>query len=227
MRTVTRATSSADHLPAAVAKQVHERFGVRIAAGYGLTETAGTICLDDPLNPVLNTVGRPLGDTQLRLVDDEGDEAEPGDPAEIWVRGPSVFGGYVGTFADVPAVTSDGWYRTGDVGVVGDDGRLMIVDRLKDVIIVGGFNVTPSEVEDVLLRHPMVSAALVVGEADDRSGERVVAYVVPRPGAAVDAAVLISHCADHVARYKVPARIVLRDDLPTTLTGKPVRRLLS
>jgi long-chain acyl-CoA synthetase len=227
MRTVTRATSSAAHLPADVAKHVRERFGVRIAAGYGLTETAGTIFLDDAVDPLLNTVGRPLGDTELRLVDDEGDEAEPGDPAEVWVRGPSVFSGYVGAFADVAAVTSDGWYRTGDVGVLADDGRLMIVDRLKDVIIVGGFNVTPSEVEDVLLRHPMVSAALVVGETDDRSGERVVAYVVPRPGAAIDTAVLISHCADHVARYKVPARIELRDDLPTTPTGKTVRRLLS
>ena len=227
MRTVTRATSSAAHLPPEVAKHVRERFGVRIAAGYGLTETAGTICLDDPLDPLLNTVGRPLGETEIRLLDDDGDEAEPGDPAEIWVRGPSVFSGYVGTFADVGAITPDGWYRTGDVGVLADDGRLMIVDRLKDVIIVGGFNVTPSEVEDVLLTHPMVSSALVVGEADERSGERVVAYVVPRAGVAVDAAVLISHCADHVARYKVPARIEVRDDLPTTPTGKTVRRLLS
>ncbi len=227
MRTVTRATSSAAHLRADVARQVRERFGVRIAAGYGLTETAGTICLDDPVDPLLNTVGHPLGGTELRLVDDDGDEAEPGDPAEIWVRGPSVFSGYVGAFADVPALTPDGWYRTGDVGVLADDGRLMIVDRLKDVIIVGGFNVTPSEVEDVLLAHPMVSAALVVGEADDRSGERVVAYVVPRPGAGTDTDVLIAHCADHVARYKVPARIELRDDLPTTNTGKTVRRLLS
>jgi long-chain acyl-CoA synthetase len=227
MRTVTRATSSAAHLPPEVALRIRDRFGVRIAAGYGLTETSGTVCLDDAADPHLNTVGRPLGETELRLVDDDGDEALLGDPAEIWVRGPSVFGGYVGDFADVPAVTADGWYHTGDVGVLGDDGRLMIVDRVKDVIIVGGFNVTPSEVEDVLLRHPMVAAALVIGEADDRSGERVVAHVVPRPGATVDVAELISHCASQVARYKVPSRVVLRDDLPTTSTGKTVRRLLS
>jgi long-chain acyl-CoA synthetase len=227
LRTVTRATSSAAHLPPEVAMHVRERFGVRIAAGYGLTETAGTICLDDPLDPLLNTVGRPLGATELRLVDEDGDEAEPGDPGEILVRGPSVFSGYVGGHADGTAVLEGGWYRTGDIGVLADDGRLMIVDRLKDVIIVGGFNVTPSEVEDVLLTHPMVSAALVVGEADERSGERVVAYVVPRGGATVDAPVLISHCADHVARYKVPTRIEIRADLPTTPTGKTVRRLLS
>jgi long-chain acyl-CoA synthetase len=116
--------------------------------------------------------------------------------------------------------------RTGDIGVLADDGRLMIVDRVKDVIIVGGFNVTPTEVEDVLLLHPTVSAALVVGEPDDRSGERVVAYVVPRAGASVDAAALVEHCAAHVARYKVPARIEVRDDVPTTTSGKTVRRLL-
>ena len=207
---------------------MRERFGVRIAAGYGLTETAGTICLDDPLDPLLNTVGRPLGDTELRLVDDEGDEAEQGDPAEIWVRGPSVFSGYVGAFADVPALTPDGWYRTGDVGVLADDGRLMIVDRLKDVIIVGGFNVTPSEVEDVLLdasdglgaRSSSARPTTAPASASWRTW-----CLAPVP--TVDTAVLISHCADHVARYKVPARIELRDDLPTTNTGKTVRRLLS
>jgi long-chain acyl-CoA synthetase len=226
MRTVTRATSSAAHLPPDVAERVRRRFGVSIAAGYGLTETAGTICLDDPLDPVLNTVGCPLGDTELRLVDDDGEDAEPGDPAEIWVRGPSVFAGYFGAFADHIVHEPGGWLRTGDIGVLADDGRLMIVDRVKDVIIVGGFNVTPTEVEDVLLLHRTVSAALVVGEPDDRSGERVVAYVVPRAGASVDAAALVEHCTAHVARYKVPARIEVRDDVPTTTSGKTVRRLL-
>jgi long-chain acyl-CoA synthetase len=226
MRTVTRATSSAAHLPPDVAERVQRRFGVRIAAGYGLTETAGTICLDDPLDPVLNTVGRPLGSTELRLVDDDGEDAEPGDPAEIWLRGPSVFAGYVGAFADDIVLEPGGWLRTGDIGVLADDGRLMIVDRVKDVIIVGGFNVTPTEVEDVLLLHPTVSAALVVGEADERSGERVVAYVVPHAGASIDAAALVEHCAAHVARYKVPVRIEVRDDVPTTSSGKTVRRLL-
>jgi long-chain acyl-CoA synthetase len=226
MRTVTRATSSAAHLPPDVAERVHERFGVRIAAGYGLTETAGTICLDDPLDPVLNTVGRPLGATEIRLVDEDGEEAEPGDPAEIWLRGPSIFSGYVGANAVEAALGPGGWCRTGDIGVLADDGRLMIVDRAKDVIIVGGFNVTPTEVEDVLLLHPTVSAALVVGEPDDRSGERVVAYVVARAGATVDAVVLIEHCAAHVSRYKVPARIEVRDDVPMTTSGKTVRRLL-
>jgi long-chain acyl-CoA synthetase len=226
MRTVTRATSSAAHLPPDVAERIRERFGVRVAAGYGLTETGGTICLDDPLEPVLNTVGRPLAGTEIRLVDDDGEDAEPGDPAEIWLRGGSVFAGYAGAFADQAALEPGGWLRTGDIGVVADDGRLMIVDRVKDVIIVGGFNVTPTEVEDVLLLHPTVSAALVVGEADDRSGERVVAYVVPHAGATIDAAALVEHCAANVARYKVPARIEVRDDVPTTTSGKTVRRLL-
>ncbi len=225
MRTVTRATSSAAHLPPDVAERVRDRFGVRIAAGYGLTETAGTICLDDPLDPVLNTVGRPLGAAEIRLVED-GEDALLGDPAEIWVRGPSVFAGYEGDSAEAVALEPGGWCRTGDIGVLGDDRRLMIVDRAKDVIIVSGFNVTPTEVEDVLLIHPTVSAALVVGEPDDRSGERVVAYVVARAGATIDPAALIEHCAANVARYKVPARIELRDDVPKTTSGKQVKRLL-
>jgi long-chain acyl-CoA synthetase len=136
------------------------------------------------------------------------------------------FAGYVGANASDEVVEPGGWCRTGDIGVLADDGRLMIVDRAKDVIIVGGFNVTPTEVEDVLLLHPTVSAALVVGEADDRSGERVVAYVVAHAGATVDATALIEHCAAHVARYKVPARIEVRDDVPMTTSGKTVRRLL-
>ena len=226
MASVERATSSAAHLPAAVAEAVYGRFGLRVAAGYGLTETAGTICLDDVANPTTDTVGRPLGGTQLRLVDPDDDEedAEPGEPGEIWVKGPSVFVGYLG--ADGPSMLGpDGWCRTGDVGVFDDDGRLTIVDRVKDVIIVGGFNVAPAEVEDVLLSHPSVAGAAVVGEPDERSGERVVAYVVPsRDDLSTDQ--LVEHCRRHLARYKVPARIEQREQLPATESGKWVRRLL-
>jgi long-chain acyl-CoA synthetase len=177
MATVERATSSAAHLPAAVAEAVYGRFGLRVAAGYGLTETSGTICLDDVTNPTTDTVGRPLGGTSLRLVE------------------------------------------------LDDDGRLTIVDRVKDVIIVGGFNVAPAEVEDVLLSHPSVAGAAVVGEPDDRSGERVVAYVVAARGE-LSTEQLLEHCRRHLARYKVPARIEQRAELPATESGKWVRRLL-
>jgi long-chain acyl-CoA synthetase len=226
MGSVTRATSSAAHLPPATVAAVYARFGVRVAAGYGLTETAGTIVLDDVTDPMPGTVGRPLGEVQLRLADGAGQDVELGDPGEIWVRGPSIFGSYAGSRPVLRSMLSpDGWCRTGDVGVFDEDGRLSVVDRLKDVIIVGGFNVAPTEVEDVLVAHPAVGAALVVGEPDDRSGERVVAFVTPANGSALDAEVLLDHCSRRLARYKVPRRIEVRVELPTTEAGKAVRRL--
>jgi long-chain acyl-CoA synthetase len=224
LASVERATSSAAHLPAAVAEAVYGRFGLRVAAGYGLTETSGTICLDDVSNPTTDTVGRPLGDTVIRLVDEDGYEAEPGEPGEIWVKGSSIFVGYLGAHGP-SALSPGGWCRTGDVGVLDDDGRLTIVDRVKDVIIVGGFNVAPAEVEDVLLSHPSVAGAAVVGEPDERTGERVVAYVVAsRDDLSTDQ--LLEHCRRHLARYKVPSRVEQRDELPATDSGKWVRRLL-
>jgi long-chain acyl-CoA synthetase len=228
MATVTRAMSSAEHLPSATAGVVLERFGVRIGGGYGLTETAGTIVLDDLSSPSLAAVGRPLGAIQLRLVDLEGVDVELGDRGEIWVRGPSVFLGYAGRELSLPSLFHPGgWYRTGDVGILDDQGRLTIVARIKDVVIVGGFNVSPTEVEDVLTSHPAVSAALVVGEPDGRGGERVAAFVIPSAGLAMpEPAALQEFCRRRLARYKVPARIEVRAKLPATDTGKPIRRLL-
>lgn len=226
LSSVLRATSSAAHLPVSTAAEMFDRFGVRVAAGYGLTETAGTIVLDDLTDPVPGTVGRPLGETEIRLVDVDGHAVDQGDPGEIWVRGPSVFGSYSGGGPVIRSMLAPGgWCRTGDVGVFDEDGRLSVVDRLKDVIIVGGFNVAPTEVEDVLCGHPSVEAALVVGEPDDRSGERVVAFVTSANGSTVDPAELIEHCRRRLARYKVPRRIEVRDRLPTTEAGKAVRRL--
>jgi long-chain acyl-CoA synthetase len=228
MATVTRATSSAEHLPSETVEAVRERFGVAIGGGYGLTETAGTIVLDDPREPSPPAVGQPLAAVQLRLVDRDGLEVEPGDRGEIWVRGPSVFLGYLGDGPSSPSVLHPGgWYGTGDVGILDDRGRLTIVDRMKDVVIVGGFNVSPTEVEDVIKAHPAIAAALVVGEPDGRGGERVVAYVIAATGVATpEPAALQEHCRRRLARYKVPARIEIRRDLPATVAGKPIRRLL-
>jgi long-chain acyl-CoA synthetase len=238
---VVRAVSSATHLPPAVSSALSERFGVRVAGGYGLTETAGTVLLDDLDDPVPTTVGRPLEGVELRLVDvevaadglldaltdDFSDvEAELGDRGELWVRGPSLFPGYLNDPVASAKVLRNGWLRTGDVGVADDDGRITIVDRIKDVVIVSGFNVSPSEVEDVLVAHPSVAAALVVGESDERTGERVVAFVTPADGGRPDPDTLVAHCRGRLARYKVPARIVVSAELPTTDGGKAVRHLL-
>ncbi|MDQ1395062.1 MAG: long-chain acyl-CoA synthetase, partial [Acidimicrobiaceae bacterium] len=162
--TISRATYAAAGAPPAVAASVAESLGLALAGGFGLTETAGTICHDDPTHPHAGTVGRPLGATELRIVDDGGD-ALSGDYGEIWLRGPSVARTYLdGSPVDL---TDDGWFRTGDVGVLDDDGRLAIVDRKKDVINISGFNVSPAEVEAALSAHHAVANAVVVGEVDN------------------------------------------------------------
>ena len=220
--TVGRATWSAAPMPPAVVSVVEERLRLRLAGGFGLTETSGTICQDDPSAPTLGTVGQALGATEVRIVDDDGDVL-PGDFGELWVNGPSVVRSYLD--GSPTALTPDGWLRTGDVAVFDDEGRVGIVDRSKEVINVGGFNVSPSEVEDVLGTHPGVATSVVVGDVED-DREVVVAHVVARPGSHVTEAELIDHCQRQLSRYKVPRHVLLHDELPLTDSGKPVRRLL-
>ncbi len=223
---VIRATASAAPLPESTVTRMAERFGVKLAGGYGLTETSGTISLDDPRAPRMGTVGRPLGDTEVRLVDTDGEAPEEGDSGEIWLRGTSVCTHYRSAEGIEAAVDTDGWLHTGDVGVFDSAGRLSIVDRIKDVVIVGGFNVSPSEVENVLLMHPGVENAGVIGEPDEHSGERIVAFVRPSTNGAATVQELTDHCKRRLARYKVPTRFEVRDFLPLTDSGKVVRRLL-
>ncbi|MCB0991406.1 MAG: AMP-binding protein [Acidimicrobiales bacterium] len=223
---VRYATSGASQLPMATYQAVRERLGLDLAEGYGLTETGGlvTSSLGGANKP--GSVGRPLPGVEMRLVD-EGVDVPVGDRGEIWVRGENVTGGY---WRDMEAtgrsLTSDGWLRTGDIGVVDDEGYLYLVDRSKDMIIVSGFNVYPAEVEEVLLSLPGVELALVVGEDDDRTGEAVVAHVQLAAGSELTPEYIIDHCRDHLARYKTPSRVEIVDELPTTLTGKRVRRLV-
>ena len=223
---VIRATASAAPLPESTVTRMRERFGLKLAGGYGLTETSGTISLDDPRAPRTGSVGRPLGDTEVRLVDTDGEVPEEGDSGEIWLRGTSVCTQYLSVEGIESALDEDGWFHTGDVGVFDPAGRLSIVDRIKDVVIVGGFNVSPSEVETVLLMHPGVASAGVIGEPDEHSGERIVAFVRPSTNGSATVQELTDHCRRRLARYKVPTRFEVRDDLPLTDSGKVVRRLL-
>lgn len=225
-RSVTRATASAAPLSEKISGPFSEYFGLKLAGGYGLTESSGTICLDDPKFPHAGTVGRPLGDTVVRLVDRDGDDVEVGDSGEIWLKGSSMCRTYSASGELEAPRASGGWYETGDVGVFDGEGRLCVIDRIKDVVIVGGFNVSPAEVESVLLKHPGVSHAAVIGEADDRSGERIVAFVRPNAPGSATTDDLTAHCRRQLARYKIPARFELRDELPMTDSGKILRRLL-
>ena len=201
---------------------LRDRHGIEIREGYGLTETCGTVASGvAEVNVPNGSVGRPMPGVECRLVDSSGEDVYVGDVGEVWVRGPMVSPGYWEDEAATAASrTSDGWLRTGDLAVVDDQGCLAIVNRMKDLVIVSGFNVHPAEVEQILEMHPAVASAGVAGEADPRTGERVVAYVVLAAGATADADELREHCMGELARYKVPKRIELVDALPVGLVGK-------
>jgi long-chain acyl-CoA synthetase len=164
---------------------------------------------------------------EVQLVDEAGEPALEGDPGEIWVRGANVFAGYWrDPVATAAVLTEDGWLRTGDIGVIGDEGDLFVVDRSKDLVIVSGFNVFPAEVERVLLGVPGVAEAVVIGRPDATTGEAVEAVVVARPGAIVTAELVRAHCAAHLARYKCPTSVRFVPELPHGLAGKALRRAL-
>lgn len=228
--TVRLATSGAAPLDPAVRRTVRERFGLTVTEGYGLTEASPAVTTGLGVDAPDGSIGVPVAPSvQLRLVDGlSGDDVLVGDPGEIWVRGPNVFSGYWNNpDATAAALTPDGWLRTGDVAVVDDQGFLFLVDRAKDLIIVSGFNVFPAEVEDVLVTHPGVAEAAVVGVPHPHSGEAVTAHVVPARGADdLDEDEVIAFCAQRLARYKCPEKIVVVDALPHDPAGKILRRAL-
>jgi long-chain acyl-CoA synthetase len=221
------AASGAAKLPTETGEAMGRRFGVVVSEGYGLTEASPVVTTSAGGVNKPGSIGAPLPGVRVRLVDPEGDDVLIGDAGEIWVSGPNVFKGYWNdSEATAGALTEDGWLRTGDVAVVDDDGDLFLVDRVKDLIIVSGFNVFPAEVETVLLEHPAVEACAVVGVSHPYTGEAVKAYVVVTPGRSVDEDDLIAFCAEHLARYKCPEKVMFVDELPTGLTGKVLRRTL-
>ncbi len=198
------------------------------ADAYGLTETVSGDTFLDRENIVrkLGSVGRPCLHLDLEVWNDLGHPVPAGEPGEIVMRGPKVFKGY---WRDPDATTKafeGGWFHTGDIGVVDEDGYLFIVDRLKDLIVSGGENIAGSEVERVLYEHPAVLEVAVVGRPDDRWGEVPVAFVVLRPGESASADDLIAHCAGQLAKFKVPKDVSFLDALPRNPSGKVLKREL-
>ncbi len=219
------ALSGAAKLPVPVAERIQEHFGLAIAEGYGLTEASPIVTSSAGLPPVFGSVGRVLVGVEVRLVDDDGGDALVGDAGEIWVKGPNVFAGYLDDpEATARVLTPDGWLRTGDIAVCDDSGRLYLVDRAKDLVIVSGFNVYPAEVEEVLVGHPDVEEVGVIGVPHPHTGEAVKAFVVLRPGATIDEDALVDYARDHLARYKAPSKVLFVDELPRNASGKLVRR---
>ena len=219
------AVSGAAPLPGEVLQRFSEGFGIPIWEGYGLTETSPVItssAMDD--EPRLG-VGRPLPQVELRLVDDLGEPVRSGDPGEVSVRGPNVFGGYWEQPEATAEALRDGWLRTGDIGYAWE-GHLHLIDRKRDLILVSGFNVYPREVEDVLYRHPKIAEAAVVGAPHPYTGECVKAVVVLADGVEATAEEIIAHCRESLARFKCPEVVEFTDELPRLPSGKILRRKL-
>ncbi|MGA8048159.1 MAG: AMP-binding protein [Dermatophilaceae bacterium] len=214
--------------PVPLVRMWHDR-GVPLTQGYGLSEAGPNVtCL--PLAEARShagSVGFPYPFVEVALLTDQGRvETGPG-TGELLVRGPNVMAGYLGDEAATAAAFVDGWLRTGDLAERDADGRVRIVDRIKDLFISGGEMVAPVEVEAVLLTHPDVSEAVVAGVPDEQWGERAAAWVVPRPGARLDIPALERHVEDRLARFKVPREIVVLDRIPRSSSDKPLRRELA
>jgi len=229
------AISGAMPLSTSVVEPWEKRTGGYLVEGYGLSETS-PILIANPVGPSrrAGSVGLPLPNTEARVVDPENPTVDraTGDEGELIVRGPQVFSGYWQKAEEtanvfVPADEGDDagpWFRTGDIVTIDADGFVKIVDRIKELIITGGFNVAPSEVEDALRSHPSVADVAVVGLPSDHSGEEVVAAVVLAPGAELDEQGLRDYVRPSLAAYKVPKRVVAVDELPKSLIGKVIRR---
>lgn len=202
-------------------ERVEQRFGISLVEGYGLTEgTCASAC-----NPVVGvrkpgTVGRVLSGQRIAIVDTEGNEVAPGQRGEVVISGPTIMRGYLGRPEATADAIRDGWLHTGDVGILDEDGYLSIVDRIKDMIIRGGENIYPKEIEGVLAGHEAVLEAAVIGAPHALLGEVPVAEVVLMPGADVTAEQLLEHCRGQLAKIKVPVRMRIVSDLPRNPVGK-------
>lgn len=221
------AISGAMALPHELVVPFEAATGGYLVEGYGLSECS-PVLMANPVadNRVPGTVGLPLPGTECRVVDpDEPTRDVPrGERGELVVRGPQVFSGYYGKPEETEAVFVDGWFRTGDIVTIDEAGFVRIVDRIKELIITGGFNVAPTEVENALRQHPNVEDAAVVGLPSDHSGEEVVAAVVLTPGEEIDVEAIREFARGILTPYKVPRRIFVVDELPKSLIGKVLRR---
>jgi long-chain acyl-CoA synthetase len=213
--------------------EVHRKFtkisGGTFIEGYGLSE-ASPVTHSNPVIGVkkIGSVGLPFPDTDAKIVDAETGEKELGfnEPGELIIQGPQVMKGYWEKPEETANTLRDGWLYTGDIGTVDEDGYFYIVDRKKDMIIAGGFNIYPRDIDEVLFEHPKVQEGIAVGLPDEYRGETVKAYVVLKEGEEATEEEIITFCRDRLAAYKVPRMVEFRDSLPKTMIGKVLRRAL-
>ncbi len=209
-----------------VARRWREITGSELVEGYGLSEASPVVCINPIASPKLGTVGLPVPSTEVTIRDDSGKILDVGGQGEVWVRGPQVMAGYWQRPDETEGVlTADGWLRTGDIGVLDAQGYLKLLDRKKDMVIVSGFKVFPNEVEDVVMLHPGVREAAVIGVPDERTGQAVKLFVVKRDPT-LTKATLTKFLRTQLVNYKVPRIIEFRDQLPKSNIGKILRKEL-
>jgi long-chain acyl-CoA synthetase len=227
LRSIKACISGAAPLPVEVKRKFEEITGGKLVEGYGLSETS-PVTHGNPFYGLNKegSIGIPFPDTISVVVDDEGKILSIGEVGEIAIKGPQVMKGYYKMEEETKATLVNGWLLSGDIGKMDEDGYFYIVDRKKDMIIAGGYNIYPREVEEVLYEHPAVLEAAVIGVPDPKRGETVKAFVVLKEGYSVTAEEIEKFCREHLAAYKVPRMIEFRKELPKTNVGKVLRRIL-
>ncbi len=221
------AMAGGEALPDAVFEKFKERFGVEILQGYGMSEASPVVSLNVPGTNRVGTVGQAIPGVTVRAHDDDGKALGPNEIGELWVKGPGVMAGYYKRPEDTQAVlTTDGSYKSGDMGCLDDDGYIAITGRKKEMIIVGGENVYPREIESVLDEHPAVEESASIGQPDASRGEVVVAFVTLSEGCEASEIELRDFCRDRLAGFKAPRRVIISADLPRGPTGKILKRKL-
>jgi len=224
---------SAPMAPEWIARTIAALPAVEVWQGYGLTETSPILtCLDfaehrkalaSGDNARLKSAGRPVAGVDMRILDDNGREVPPGAAGEVVVRAPNVTAGYLNLPDATTAAIRDGWFHTGDVGRMDEEGFLFLLDRKKDMVITGGENVYTIEVEQALYQHPDVAECAVIGVSDETYGEALFAAIVPRAGATLDAGAIIEHCRARIGGYKIPRRMAFMRELPKSAMGKVLK----
>ncbi|BAU64850.1 AMP-dependent synthetase and ligase [Stanieria sp. NIES-3757] len=219
--------SAAAPMPVEIAQKWQEQYGIVIHEGYGLTETSPCACYNHNSNYKFGSIGTPIDNVAMKIVDTEGKELPPGEIGEIAIKGSNVMLGYWNRPLETAKVLKNGWFHSGDIGSMDEDGYFYIVDRLKDMINVSGFKVYPAEVENVLYQHPAVAEAAVYGLPDPFKGETVNANIVLKDGYTITETEIAAFCAEKIATYKVPKCFKFVDAIPKNATGKVLKRLLS
>jgi long-chain acyl-CoA synthetase len=226
LKSIRYVFSGGTSMPAEIVRQWAEAYGTRIHEAYGMTEAASLVTFNHLFRHKIGSIGMPGGIVEVKVVDADDKELRQGEQGEIIIRGPNVMKGYFEQPEETAVALRNGWFHSGDVGVFDEEGYLFIVDRIKDIIITGGENVYPKEVEDTLHQHRAVNECGVVGLPDREYGEAVTAFVTLKPGATADERDLIAFCKEKMARYKVPKAVRFVADLPKTPQGKILRREL-